>query len=207
MNEAPRPGSPRVVVLAGSLNPTSRTDLIATWCGRRLRECGVASAVYGGGELAFAFYRPGGVTDPSARAYLDHIAGADGIVLVSPAYHGAPSGLLKNALDYLNELAGHERPYLHGRGVGCVAVAAGEQGASATIASLRTIAHALRGWPTPLGVTLAGERATIDDDGVPAHPRAVRDLTVMLGQVLTMADRAPGTLADPFAAASGWRSA
>jgi len=177
---------PRVVLLAGSLSAPSTADRVARWCARRCDDAGTPTAVFSGIDLAFPFYRPGR-TEPRSRAYLAALAGADGVVLVSPAYHGAPTGLLKNALDYVNELADDARPYLHGRAIGCVGVAGGDQGAHSTVASLRTIGHALRGWPTPLGVTLARERTAFGDDGTPTHPGAIGDLTVMLDQVLTLA--------------------
>ncbi|WP_459249991.1 NADPH-dependent FMN reductase [Streptomyces youssoufiensis] len=44
----------------------------------------------------------------------------------APTYHGTVSGVLKNALDYVNDLIGEPRPFLDGRSVGCVAVAAGD---------------------------------------------------------------------------------
>jgi FMN reductase len=62
--------------------------------------------------------------------------------------------MVKNALDYLEDLREDERPYLSGRGVGCVATGAGWQATVATLATLRSIVHALRGWPTPLGAAV-----------------------------------------------------
>jgi FMN reductase len=37
---------------------------------------------------------------------------ADGIVIASPGYHGGISGMVKNALDYLEDLRDAPRPYL-----------------------------------------------------------------------------------------------
>jgi FMN reductase len=76
------------------------------------------------------------------------------IWVVSPGYHGTISGLVKNALDYVEDLRDEERPYLDGRAVGCVATATGWQAAVTTLTSLRSIVHALRGWPTPLGAAV-----------------------------------------------------
>ena len=72
------------------------------------------------------------------------------IIVASPAYHGGVSGLVKNALDYVEDLRDAKRPYLDGRAVGCIACAGGWQAAVATLTGLRSISHALRGWPTPL---------------------------------------------------------
>jgi FMN reductase len=79
---------------------------------------------------------------------------ADGIVIASPGYHGGVSGLVKNALDWVEELRADERPYFDGRPVGLIVVADGWQATVTTLVSLRSIVHALRGWPTPLGVAI-----------------------------------------------------
>ena len=80
--------------------------------------------------------------------------GADGLIIASPGYHGSISGLVKNALDSLEGLSAETRPYFDGRAVGCIVAASGAQAAGSTLAALRAVVHALRGWPTPLGATL-----------------------------------------------------
>jgi FMN reductase len=90
----------------------------------------------------------------------------DGLVLGSPAYHGGLSGLVKNALDYLEDLHDDPRPYLDGRAVGCIACAYGGQATASTLTSLRDIVHALRGWPTPLGVTVSSGSTVLSDGSV-----------------------------------------
>lgn len=150
---------PSIVVLSGSLRAGSTCDRVAQWCARQGEAFGAATRCFPGAALQFPFYRPGlSASDPAIADFLDALAGADGVVLVSPAYHGTVSGLLKNALDYVNDLAG-PRPFLDGRAVGCVAVGAGVQGAVSTLATLRTVAHALRAWPTPLGVVVTDPQA------------------------------------------------
>ena len=67
---------------------------------------------------------------------------ADGIILGTPGYHGGLSGLVKNALDYTEDLRSDKRPYLEDRSVGCVVTAAGEQSAVTTLAALRCVVHA-----------------------------------------------------------------
>ncbi|MEV4754142.1 NADPH-dependent FMN reductase [Micromonospora sp. NPDC049559] len=187
--DGPRAG--HVVLLSGSLSPTSRTDRIAAWCARRCAAGGAVATWFPGAELNFACYRPAAVRPAPVRRFLDALAAADGVVLLSPAYHGTLSGLLKNALDYVNDLAEADQPFLDGRPIGCVAIADGEQGAHSTLATLRTVAHALRGWPTPYGAALSGERAALDDAGAPRLGRTAAELELMLGQVLTGTSRRP----------------
>jgi FMN reductase len=48
---------------------------------------------------------------------------------------------------------------------------------------LRTVAHALRGWPTPLSVTVWDRVAEF---GSTVDERLAGQLRIMLGQILTM---------------------
>jgi FMN reductase len=127
---------------------------------------GARTELFGGAFLAgLAIYNPhapacGGETD----RFIDAVRRADGLIVASPGYHGSISGLVKNALDGLEALRDDERPYLHGRAVGCIVAASGAQAAGSTLAALRSIVHALRGWPTPFGATLAGG-GLFDDEG------------------------------------------
>lgn len=89
-----------------------------------------------------------------ARDFVRQVSAADGLIIATPGYHGGVSGLIKNALDYIEDLRTDTRPYLDGRAVGCVVCAAGWQATVSTLTSLRCTVHALRGWPTPLGVTI-----------------------------------------------------
>ena len=59
---------------------------------------------------------------------------ADGLIVATPAYHGGVSGLVKNALDFTEDLRGDERVYLSGRAVGCIVCADGAQAMGSTLA-------------------------------------------------------------------------
>jgi FMN reductase len=76
------------------------------------------------------------------------------VISATAAYHTGISGMVKHALDHLEDLRTDERPYLDLRAVGSIITALGLQGGGATLTSARTIIHVLRGWPTPVGVTL-----------------------------------------------------
>ncbi|TYR62721.1 NADPH-dependent FMN reductase [Streptomyces parvus] len=178
---------PEIVLLSGSLGEESKTNRIASWCAL---QCGprASTTLFTGADLEFPFYRPhASDTAHAARRFLAALERADGVVIVSPTYHGTTSGLLKNALDYVNELAQAPQPYLDGRALGCVSVGLGEQGAASTLQTLRTVGHALRGWPTPMGVALSNSRTSMDEHGAPFDEHARAQLKVMLQQVLTLA--------------------
>jgi FMN reductase len=97
------------------------------------------------------------------------------------------SGLVKNALDLLEDLREDERSYLDGRAVGCIVTAAGWQTCGSTLAALRSIVHALRGWPTPLGATLNTTEPIFDASGACIDPKALAQLATVAQQVVGFA--------------------
>ncbi|MFK0216444.1 NAD(P)H-dependent oxidoreductase [Streptomyces sp. NPDC090298] len=176
-------GAPRIVVISGSLRPGSTCDRVAAWCADRSAEQGASVRVFTGSEIDFPAYRPGlAETHAAVAGFLGELRASDGVILVSPTYHATVSGLLKNALDYVNDIGGPV-PYLEGRAIGTVAVGAGAQGAVSTLTTLRTVGHALRGWPTPVGVAVAAAPEEPAADGTGLAPDAAR-LVEMVSQVV-----------------------
>lgn len=159
-------------------------------------------SLIGGAELVMPLYDPRDELR-SARALrlVSEIAAADGLVLASPAYHGSISGLVKNALDHVEELRDDTRPYFSGRAVGSLAVAQGWQGGVSTLAALRDVTHALRGWPTPLGVVVNTATAGFGPDGDCTDPHLQRQLETMATQVVDFARMT--VLASPARDAAG----
>ena len=107
---------------------------------------------------------------------------ADGLILASPGYHGGISGLVKNALDLFEDLRDDRRCYLDGRAVGCIITANGWQTIGTALTALRSIVHALRGWPTPLGAGLNSADRTFDE-------AALMQLATVGRQVVEFANR------------------
>lgn len=176
-------GAPRIVVISGSLRQGSTCDRVAAWCADRSAEQGASVRVFTGAEIDFPAYRPGlAETHAAVAGFLGELRAAHGVILVSPTYHATVSGLLKNALDYVNDIGGPV-PYLEGRAIGTVAVGAAAQGAVSTLATLRTVGHALRGWPTPVGVAVAAAPEEPSADGSHLAPDATR-LVEMVSQVV-----------------------
>lgn len=124
---------------------------------------------------------------PGATALTDALRDADAVLIASPGYHGSVSGMVKNALDYVEDLRYADRPYLDGRAVGLIAVAHGWQTAVGTLNELRLVVHALRGWPAPLGVAVNDAAGLIGADAESSDPAVVRQLHTMGEQVLAFA--------------------
>jgi FMN reductase len=153
-----------VVGLGGTVRPGSSSERALRYTLEACGRVGAETELFAAPELDFPIYAPG-VTRPDERVerYLDAIRRADGIVICSPGYHGGVSGLVKNAIDWVEELRTDERPYFDGRAVGLIVVADGWQATVTTLTSLRSIVHALRGWPTPLGVAINAADAAASD--------------------------------------------
>lgn len=122
-----------------------------------------------------------------ARMLVEALRACDGVLISSPAYHGAMSGLLKNALDYVEDLRTDDRPYFDGRAVGCIVCAYGSQAIGTTLASMRTVVHALRGWPTPLGVAINSAMVTFHASGACSAPEVGAQLDFLARQVVEFA--------------------
>lgn len=147
---------PFIVALGGTAQPGSSTEQALRLAARGAEAAGAETVVFGGEHLARLplYLTPSAADCAEGRAIVEAVRRADGMIIASPGYHGTISGLVKNALDYLEQTARDPRVYLDGLPVGLVATAYGWQAATNTLGTLRTIVHALRGWPTPMGAAI-----------------------------------------------------
>ncbi|KVE38210.1 NADPH-dependent FMN reductase [Burkholderia sp. TSV86] len=147
---------PFIVGIGGTTRAASSTERALGFALRGAQATGARTRLFDGPFLhTLPHYAPERreLTN-SQRELIDAIRTADAVIIATPGYHGGVSGLVKNALDTLEELRADERPYLDGRAVGCIVTAYGWRAAGTVLTSLRSIVHALRGWPTPFGATV-----------------------------------------------------
>jgi FMN reductase len=182
---------PHIVGIGGTMKAGSNSELALNSILGIARSLGATTTLIAGPELAqLPLYSPDVATrTPAQRRLVEVVRHADGLVLATPSYHAGISGLIKNAIDLLEDLRSDERPYLDGRAVGCVVVGAGWQGPGATLTSVRTIVHALRGWPTPLGVTLNSSERLFDNNGAALNPKTLEQLQTLTAQVVEFCER------------------
>jgi len=179
---------PYILGLGGTIRAGSSTQRALSTALEAAGQKGADTLLLCGSDLDLPAYAPGAeVLAQGARRILAEIRRADGIILGTPGYHGGISGLVKNALDYIEELKSDPRPYLEGRAVGCIVTAAGSQGATATLIALRSVVHALRGWPTPLGAAIVTANPVFDAAGNCLSPRIETQLKVIARQVFDFA--------------------
>jgi FMN reductase len=185
--------APLVVGIGGTMRPGSGTERVLRAALAAAERRGARTSLLAGPDLDLPMYAAhAGERTAAARALVERIGRADGVIIASPAYHGGVSGLVKNALDHVEELRDSRRPYLDGRAVGCIACAGGWQAAVATLSGLRSIVHALRGWPTPLGVALNTSEPVFGPDGALTDAAALAQLEILADQVVSFTRRHAG---------------
>ena len=182
------PTVPFIVGLGGTTRPGSTSERALQVALARAAAQGCETLLLGGAQL------PADIFDPTrsersdaARRLVDALRRADGLLIATPAYHGGISGLVKNALDFTEDLRSDARVYLSGRAVGCIVCADGAQAMGSTLAALRSIVHALRGWPTPFGATLNASAKPFGAPGQEADPAALQACALVADEVVQFA--------------------
>lgn len=180
---------PLIVGIGGTPRQGSSTERALASALRAAEAAGAETKVFGGLFLARLphFYPNGEPPTPEQRELAEAVSRADGLIVASPGYHGSISGLIKNGLDTLELLREDARPYLHARAVGAIVTADGSQAAGSTLAALRSIIHAMRGWPTPFGAALNATTDLFDADGECRDRRDAWQLSTVAEQVMDFA--------------------
>lgn len=199
--------APLIVGIGGTTRSGSSSETALRIALRAAAAQGARTELLSGRALDLPHYDP---EDPhrtlAALRLIELLRQADGVILASPAYHGGMSGMLKNALDYTEDMRGDARVYLDGRPVGIIVAAYGAQAMGTTLSGIRSVVHALRGWPTPMAVAINGLERPFDG-GEPREP-ALADQLDMLARQVVQGARVLGALSEseqrlPRAAANG----
>jgi FMN reductase len=180
---------PLIVGVGGTTRTPSSTDRALRLALQAAEEAGGRTFLFDGAFLCLLpHFSPGNHNrSEQQRQFVELVREADGLIVATPGYHGGVSGLVKNALDLLEDLRDDQRSYLDGRAVGCIITAAGWQTCGSTLADLRSIVHALRGWPTPFGATLNTTEKIFDESGACADPKILTQLATVARQVVEFA--------------------
>src|SRR6476659_5051799 len=181
-------GKPFIVGLGGTLRANSSTERALRYCLESVERQGGRTRLFSAEDLDLPMYAPHEL-ERTARALelVTALRDADAVVVGSPGYHGAVSGLVKNALDYIEDLREDPRVYLDNTPWGCISCAYGWQAAVGTLGQLRSIGHALRAWPTPLGVAINSADEIWDGAGLLTDTGVQGNLDLLATQLLTFA--------------------
>ncbi|MDB5695056.1 MAG: reductase [Sphingomonas bacterium] len=181
--------TPLVVGIGGTIGGPSSTERALRIALDAAEREGFATRMFGGADMArLPLYDPRATSRTAdEQAFVTAIREASAVIIASPGYHGSISGVVKNALDLLEETAGDARPYLADMPVGLIATAYGWQATGSTIAALRSIVHALRGWPTPFAAAINSQETKFDNEGGASDPSVVEQLCRVGQQVVRFA--------------------
>jgi FMN reductase len=183
---------PFIVGLGGTLRANSSTERALRLCLASVEKHGGRTRLFSAEDIDLPMYAPHKLErTPRALELVKSLRDADAVVVGSPGYHGAVSGLVKNALDYIEDLREDPRVYLDNTPWGCISCAYGWQAAVGTLTQLRGIGHALRAWPTPLGVAINSADPIWDPSGELAQTEqgkaVANQLELLATQVLAFA--------------------
>ncbi|TDF95846.1 NADPH-dependent FMN reductase [Paenibacillus piri] len=172
-----------ITIIAGSNRKNATSTQLCRHLQQQLENMGCQVTLLPLFELPLPFYRPGVASDDANVAVLvKSLREADGIVLATPDYHGAPSGILKNALDFV----GFDE--FDGKVVLSVSSAGGAVGMS-SLQQLQTIVRNVHGVNCPEWISIGGEQRSFTPDGSPAddktRQRVQRTLNFFVSMVKT----------------------
>ena len=178
---------PFIVGIGGTTREGSSSEQALALALKFAAAQGAETKLFAGHDLQLPMYDPdpGTMTD-AGKQLVEALRKADGVIFASPCYHGGVSGLIKNAIDYIEEMRADPRVYLDQRAVGAIGCGYGFQGPGMVLAQLRQMTHALRGWPVPLGVAINSAVVKFKD-GECSEAAIAKQIEIMAGQVVEFA--------------------
>jgi FMN reductase len=177
-----------IVGIGGTTRPGSSSEKALRYALALAEAQGAEVELFDGASINLPMYAPESpLRAEGAQRLVGALQRAQGVILSTPCYHGSVSGLLKNALDYTEDMCQDAEPYLDGRAVGLIVCGHGWQSTGVVLSAFRSIVHALRGWPTPMGVAINTLVDHFDEKGVGMSEQSERQMAIMVGQVIEFA--------------------
>ena len=165
-----------VVAISGTSRPGNYTRHALAVVVDELRRRGETVTVFDARELELRFPDLGETAD--ATRLREAVAGASGVVIASPEYHGGIAAMTKLVVENLGFPS-----VLAGKPVALAGVAAGRIGAIKSLEQLRAICAHVGAYALPRSVSVAGVRSVFDDAGRctdAATEKALRGLAASL---------------------------
>jgi FMN reductase len=179
---------PFIVGIGGTTRPGSSSEKALRYALALAEARSADVELFDGASINIPMYAPESpARSEGAQHLIAALRRASGVILSTPCYHGSVSGLVKNALDYTEDMCKDAEPYLDGRAVGLIVCGHGWQSTGVVLSAFRSIVHALRGWPTPMGVAINTQVEHFDEKGVGLQEQSARQMGIMVGQVIEFA--------------------
>lgn len=179
----------RLVAFGGTTRSGSSTERALRVAANAAEQMGAEVTVFDGPFLArLPMYAPENRSRTGEEIeFVAAVRNANALMIASPGYHGGISGLVKNAIDLLEDTSKDDRVYIDSIPVGLIVTAHGWQATASTLASLRAVIHALRGWPTPLGVAINSVGGIFDENGLCKDEAVSSQLKLVAAQICNFA--------------------
>jgi azobenzene reductase len=157
----------RIAIIAGSNRGNSSSTKALKYIARLLEGQGVRVDFVHLWAKPLPMYSPDGDQDshPHVVEMVRAVEAADGLVLGSPEYHGSISGVLKNALDFIDS------DIVRGKPVLSLSSSGGAVGVS-SLTHMQAIVRNLHGINSPEWISLGGDARKFDESGVPIDGKA-----------------------------------
>lgn len=173
----------KILLVTSSSRNGSTTERLGVLMAGALRAAGLDVDLANVGELGLPWCTGTAdqAEDEAVSEWRRRVAEAVGYVWVSAEWHGSMAGTLKNALDLLS---GRD---LRWKVVALVAQAGGTQGASNTLAHMRTVAQNLGAWVLPVELSVAAEE--VKGTLIRASEERIARIADELDEAVTKLDR------------------
>lgn len=179
----------RVLVLSGSVHPTSSVRKAAEYAAEALREAGAEVDLVDLAELGLPLHdgRVEQLHHAEVLTWVTRAQQADAQVWVSPEFHSSFSGAMKNALDYLWS------DHLQGKLVALIGVIGGAMGAVNTLNALRLVARSMGAWvlPAQLSLTSAECKQGLSEENRERLRRLAGDIIRFAPRLLEVSEQSP----------------
>ncbi|PSB51027.1 NADPH-dependent FMN reductase [Chamaesiphon polymorphus] len=139
----------KIVGIAGSLRPDSYSQIALAVAAQKVQALGAEVEILDLRQMQLPFCDGGKEYPqyPDVQRLQDTVGQADGLILVSPEYHGGVSGVLKNTLDLMSF------DQLSGKVAGFISVLGGQVNSNA-LNELRVILRWVHAWSIPEQVAI-----------------------------------------------------
>lgn len=150
----------KIVGIAGSLRTDSYSQLALRLAAQRVSALGAEVEILDLREMNLPFCDGGDEYPdyPDVEKLRKAFHDADGLILVTPEYHGSISGVLKNALDLMSF------DQLAGKVAGMISILGGQSNSNA-LNDLRVIMRWVHGWVIPEQIAIGQAWKAFDQDG------------------------------------------
>jgi FMN reductase len=176
--------SPLIVGLGGTLREKSYSRAALREALRIAAEHGAHTELLDLRELGLPMFVPDIGIDEYPHEYqaaitllIESCRNAKAMIWSSPTYHGTVSGVLKNALDYIELMSDDQPAYLGGKAIGLISI-----NDSKTFSAMSNSVHELHAWLAPTHVQLG--KSDFDGGMRLSSERALRRITRLVNELL-----------------------